>query len=87
MATLREELEETLARAEHLRQRIGAETCATAGHSWKFFGGKNAGCGLDCRCSVPVHQCERCGDSDYGDNTEADEAIARCAALQEEEGR
>ncbi len=68
MDTLRAELAETEARAEHLRRRIAAETCLTAGHAWKHLGGMNAGCGDGCGCSIPVHECEICGDCDYGDN-------------------
>jgi len=82
--TLRAELAETEARAEALRRRIAAETCVTAGHDWKHLGGRDAGCGDLCRCSVPVYVCTLCGDSDYGDNSEADETRARCAALQQQ---
>lgn len=76
--TLRAELAETEARADELRRRIAAETCATAGCDMKHVGGRNAGCGDDCACSVPVHVCSKCGDSDYGDNPEAAETRRRC---------
>lgn len=81
MASLREELAEVEARAAHLRNRIGAENCFTAGHDWRHVGGKNAGCdrGNDCGCSVPVHECLVCGDSDYGDTPEAAQIIRHCA--------
>lgn len=49
------------------------------GHDMKHIGGCNAGCHKDCCCSVPVHTCSRCGDSDYGDNAEADQVRADCA--------
>lgn len=50
-----------------------------AGHEWRHVGGCNAGCHEDCSCSVPVHECARCGDCDYGDNPEADAKRAACA--------
>lgn len=64
------------ARAEvaRLEREMAGATCAEAGcHRMEFIGCANAGCGeSDCSCSVPVHQCSVCGDSDYGDNREAD---------------
>ena len=42
------------------------------GHDMQSIGGCNAGCDEYCACSVPVHTCTRCGDSDYGENAEAD---------------
>jgi hypothetical protein len=56
----------------------GDHPCTILGHKWVFAGGRNAGCGPDCGCSVPVHQCEGCGDYDYGDNEEADKILAEC---------
>jgi len=79
--TLRAELAEAEARAALLRRRIAAESCATAGCDMKHVGGCNAGCGDDCSCSVPVHVCPKCGDSDYGDNLEADETRRMCKTL------
>lgn len=49
------------------------------GHDMKHIGGRNAACSPDCGCSVPVHQCTRCGDCDYGENEEAKQVIAKCA--------
>ena len=46
-----------------------------------MIGGRNAGCDDDCRCSVPVHVCQKCGDCDYGDNADADETLSICASL------
>lgn len=37
-----------------------------------------------CCCSVPVYACTRCGASDYGDNAEANERRAACAAYGQE---
>jgi len=54
----------------------GKHPCNILGHIWKHIGGANCGCG---QCSVPVHQCESCGDCDYGDNDEANAQRAECA--------
>jgi hypothetical protein len=48
-----------------------------AGHDWKMVGGCNCGC-EDGACSIPVYQCTRCGDFDYGDNEEAREIKLAC---------
>lgn len=56
--------------------------CLLGNHDWQFIGGCNAACErgvADCQCSVPVHECSKCGDCDYGDNAEADRARERCA--------
>lgn len=50
------------------------------GCDMKHIGGCNAACHDDCACSVPVHTCSRCGDCDYGDNAEAKQVRADCAA-------
>lgn len=78
MTTLRDQLVEAEDRAAELRRRIAAEGCATAGHVWRHIGGRNAACSDDCGCSVPVHECTVCGDSDYGDNPEAAKTLAEC---------
>jgi hypothetical protein len=75
---LRDELEAAQAQVDALQRRLAAATCAEAGCDMQFIGGRNAGCGDHCNCSVPVHQCSRCGDCDYGDNAEAAETIERC---------
>lgn len=80
---LAEQLEEAEARADRIRRQIAAATCREVGqHDWKFIGGCNAGCGDDCGCSVPVHECRRCRDCDYGQNREADEIRRLCAAAE-----
>lgn len=59
----------------------GLDPCRHGHVAWTHLGGKNASCdepGLDCSCSVPVYGCEVCGDSDYGDNQEADDERAAC---------
>ena len=55
----------------------GDHPCAILGHKWVFSGGANCGC-PDGYCSVPVHECEACGDCDYGDNEDAREVRAGC---------
>lgn len=72
--TLVDHLEAARAEVARLERQIAASTCAEVGHRWKHIGGCNAGCELsdrDCGCSVPVHECEICGDCDYGNNAEA----------------
>ena len=56
----------------------GEHPCIELGHKWTFIGGANAGCDDDCACSVPVHECEVCGDCDYGENDEAKQVIETC---------
>jgi hypothetical protein len=58
--------------------------CREHGHTWKFIGGKNAGCGRDCGCSVDVHECIICGDCDYGDTEQADDIRKSCADRYED---
>lgn len=86
MSNLSTQLAEAEAKVAALRQRIEGATCAEAGHDWRQLGGKNAGCDRDCGCSVPVYVCDRCGDSDYGDNAEADETIRDCEARALDQG-
>lgn len=52
------------------------------GHDWQTIGGCNAGCSEWCGCSVPVHECSRCGDCDYGDNHHADEVRSACKEMR-----
>lgn len=79
--TLAARLDDAIATVERLRREVASATCAEVGaHDWRFIGGKNAGCDVDgCGCSVPVHECRRCGDCDYGDNPEADRVLRECA--------
>lgn len=81
MSKLTEELADAEARVAQLKLQIAQGTCVETGHDWRMIGGRNAGCDDDCRCSVPVHVCQKCGDCDYGDNAEATDTIASCAAL------
>ena len=59
----------------------GVRQCARIGHSMEFTGGATCGC-KDGQCSVPVHTCRFCGDSDYGDNAEAVAIRAACRAQE-----
>lgn len=82
---LRQQLEEAEAEADRLRRQVASASCRQVGHDWKFVGGTNACCDGDphnCECSVPVHECTKCGASDYGDNDEADEVRATCAEIR-----
>lgn len=61
-----------------LRQQAAHATCAEIGrHDLVCVGGANCGC-KDGSCSVPVFTCARCGDSDYGENSEARDIRKRC---------
>lgn len=83
---LANEISRAEAHLEALRRRAAGATCAEMGeHDWQLMGGCNAGCHDDCSlcgCSVPVHQCSRCGDCDYGENPEAERIIANCLLAQ-----
>ena len=46
-------------------------------HDWVFAGGRACNCEPAC-CSVPVYQCAKCGDYDYGYNDETREVEERC---------
>jgi hypothetical protein len=81
--TLRDELAEAEAKVEQIKRRMASATCRESGCDMQHYGGRNAACHLaGCACSVPVHVCTRCGDSDYGENDEA--AEVRLACLERE---
>ncbi|QIG70743.1 hypothetical protein EVB91_192 [Rhizobium phage RHph_I1_18] len=77
---LSEKLADAKAEVERLERQMLSATCIEAGHDWVSIGGANAGCCRDCGCSVPVFQCKRCGDCDYGDNEYAPDVISNCAS-------
>lgn len=80
MGDLAQQIDEARAALERLQRQAKGATCAEMGeHDMKHVGGCNAACGEDCCCSVPVHKCTRCGDSDYGENDEAREVRETCA--------
>lgn len=55
----------------------GTHPCSVLGHKWESTGAAWCGCEGG-RCFVPVHECEACGDCDYGDNEDADDVRAEC---------
>lgn len=80
MSAFRDQLDAARAEVARLERYVATATCREVGCDMRHAGGCNAGCGDDCCCSVPVHVCARCGDSDYGDNAEAIDRRAECAA-------
>lgn len=76
--TARERLDDLRAEVKRLERQIASAPCAEVGHDWRSLGGCNAGCGEGCGCSVPVNECRRCGDCDYGENEEAAEVRKLC---------
>lgn len=77
---LASKLRDAEAEVERLKRAIGYATCQEVGeHDWKHIGGCNAGCNKYCNCSIPVHECTRCGDCDYGDNDDARDVRRQCA--------
>lgn len=85
--TLLDEIADAEAKLAELRRRAATATCAEAGHRWKCVGGRNAGCGPYCSCSVPVHECEVCGDSDYGQPAAEADVIQECHSLRPDAGK
>lgn len=81
MTNLAERIEDARAEIRRLERLAASATCADLGHAWKSIGGSNAGCNDTCACSVPVHECARCGDCDYGDNAEAEMVRTTCKIL------
>jgi hypothetical protein len=79
------QLEAARAEVAKLEREIAQAGCAEVGHRWAHIGGCNCGCeNVAGGCSVPVYECAKCGDCDYGDNAEARNIIAGCAADSEE---
>lgn len=77
-------LEDAEAEVARLKAAIAGAPCSEVGCDMQQVGGKNAGCcgpetEYECDCSVPVYVCTRCGDSDYGENAEAEAIITACA--------
>lgn len=75
---LQEQLEEAKNRVAQLERQIAQAPCAEVGHRWRHVGGACASCCPECSCSVPVHTCQVCGDSDYGENAEAVQVRTAC---------
>lgn len=78
MSDLLAELSDAEARVDQLRRQIAAGPCREFGHDWQSSGGRNAGCGSDCYCSVPVNVCAKCNDCDYGENEDAEAVRMKC---------
>ena len=49
----------------------GDHPCNILGHRWRFSGGASRTLSSGNYCSVPVYECDACGDCDYGENEEA----------------
>lgn len=82
---LAKQIEDAEAEVARLKRLAAQATCRELGrHDMVFLGGANCGC-EDGSCSVPVHECSRCGDCDYGDNYEAKETRRRCAESEDVE--
>lgn len=76
---LAEQLDDARARVALLERQARGATCVQLGAcDMKHKGGRNAGCAEWCSCSVPVYECTRCGDCDYGYNDEAKRTVAAC---------
>lgn len=75
---LQEQLDQAKAEVLRIEREIATGPCREFGHTWVSLGGANCGCHKDACCSVPVNQCTKCGDCDYGDNPEANEKRATC---------
>lgn len=76
--SLTDELREAEDRVAALKRRLASADCRVEGCDMQHSGGMNAACGEHCGCSVPVYTCTRCGDSDYGDNPEANAKRLEC---------
>ena len=81
--SLPEQIAAAKAELARLERMAAGAPCAEVGHRWKSSGGCNAGCAEWCGCSVPVHECEVCGDCDYGDNRWAAETRDECRMRRE----
>lgn len=76
--TLAYRLADARAEVDRLEREAISANCAQLGHAMQYKGGRNAGCAEWCACSVPVYECTRCGDCDYGENDEARRTVAQC---------
>jgi hypothetical protein len=78
MPELADKIADAKAELERLERLAASATCADLGHDWQSIGGCNAGCDPNCSCSVPVNECTRCKDCDYGQNEEAAQVRRDC---------
>ena len=82
-----ERLEAAKAEVMRLELQIKQGNCEEVGHDWVSIGGCGCGCkkaSLGYSCSVPVNECRKCGDCDYGQNDDADTIRASCEAEDED---
>jgi hypothetical protein len=84
MPDLADQIADAKAELNRLERLAASATCADLGHDMQSVGGCNAGCCDECSCSVPVNECTRCKDCDYGDNPEADRIRRDCKLLRSE---
>lgn len=86
--TIDEQLEAARAEVARIERLKTSATCREIGScDMQSIGGCNCGClfsddeghELPGACSVPVLQCTRCGDVDYGDNDDARRVREDCA--------
>jgi hypothetical protein len=81
--TLSARLDAARAEVAKLEREAAHATCVELGDcDMRSAGGGNCGC-PDGSCSVPILRCARCGGYDYGDNQEANDKRATCAATRE----
>lgn len=78
MSELIDKLEAARAEVARLEREVAAGPCREHGHTWIHIGGANCGCDGG-QCSVPVHECSKCRDCDYGQNAEAEAKRRECA--------
>lgn len=76
--SLADQLEAARAEVARLERLARTASCAELGHDLALVGGRNCGCFDGSYCSVPVHECRRCGGCDYGESDEATAAIENC---------
>jgi hypothetical protein len=78
MPDLADKIAAARAEVERLERLAAHASCTEIGHNWVSLGGCNCGCHEDAACSVPVHECTRCKDCDYGENADAAETRRCC---------
>ena len=77
MSDLLDKLQAARDEVARLELAVAAAPCHEVGHHWRMIGGK-ACCCEGGGCSIPVHECEVCGDFDYGDNQWGEKTRREC---------
>lgn len=80
MTNLTEQIEIARANLVRLERMAASASCVELGHDWQMLGGRICNC-ENGYCSIPVNECKRCGDCDYGDNEEARDIMTKCKEL------